>query len=191
MENLTTPRLNFCYVQWQRLWTLRIFALRGNPFLLLSYSLLPSFSRFWRKRGKEINPAMHHACRWAEWLITSPRPVLGGAKSHWSHPAAPGLGKSLAGLTGAVLWEPREGLSILRADPFSWGFHSTWQDAASKLPGTWSRCVGWVISDQISAGERGCTPRTLEEALGTWSFFVGWIISDQISAHERGYTPRT
>lgn len=117
---------NFCYVQWQRFWTLRMFALAGDPFLLLSHSLPPSFSRFWRKRGRGINPAMHCAFRWAECLITAHRPVLGGAKSHWSHPAAPGL-DGAQHFVGKILgrtdtsWDPREGLSILRADPFSWG----------------------------------------------------------------------
>lgn len=118
---------------------------------------------------------MHCACRWVEWLITSHRPVLGGAKSHWSYPAALELdgAQHFAGkipariaMSSAVIPQScsREGLSILSSDYPSWGIESTWQDAASKLPGTLSHLVGGFISNQsMWAAVRGCTPRTRAE----------------------------
>lgn len=83
-----------------------------------------------------------------------------GLESPSSTRAGSLLGRSLAGLAGAELWDPREGLSIPRAGPSSWGMESTWQDSAPELPGTGSLCVGWVKSGQVSDGDRGWTPRT-------------------------------
>lgn len=136
LENLIIPNpktVTFCYMHWQRLWTLRIFALAGNPFLLLSYSLPPSLNRFWRRR--EINP------RSSQIPLESPSSTRTG----W----CPALFWEDPWQGWHELWHPREGLSILSAD-------SSWRALGRMQPrAAWHILPFlWDISNHV-----GSTPR--------------------------------